>query len=249
MRQIRYFAIALLIALSCGGKQSVDTELVGTTEGSSIADDLDVPEASSNNPDISTNSGESTGDAGVAAPGSGVEPMEATAAAVPRVTFKLKNSADEDLVFSVDRGWQPVIFAYSGVPPNAKAIVMFAKFCTAECGVDDSLRCPYCPQPQRVKQIREAEKREVVAPGQSLDVSWDGEIFVYEKTSGMQDAGPTECECYRKEPVPPNSYTVRACGLRITRSAKASSKYQCVEGSMSFPAQGPQVVELEFPAP
>jgi hypothetical protein len=181
---------------------------------------------------------------------SGEASQENTAAkAVPAVTFRLKNSAKDELVFSLDKGWQPVIFAYSGKPPKATPIVMFPKFCTAACDLDETERCPYCAEPDKVKDIKAAEKREVVAAGASLDVPWDGQVHVYENTRGKRDGKGTKCECFRKQPVPPEKYTVRACGLRITKSAKASTRYQCVEATMSFPAEGPQIVELDFPKP
>ena len=202
MKQVPYFAFALLVAFSCGGSQSVGSESAGSEKSASAADDLDVPEP---------------------APQAPATQPAATEEAPPLVTFKLKNSAQEDLVFSLDRGWQPVIFAFSGEPPNAMAIVMFAKFCTAACDAADENICPYCPQPERVKDIRAAEKRELVAPGASLEVPWDGQVHVYEKASGVQEGTPVTCECYKKAPVPPETYKVRACGLRITRSATASS--------------------------
>ncbi|MEM9493768.1 MAG: hypothetical protein AAGC55_31770, partial [Myxococcota bacterium] len=90
---------------------------------------------------------------------------------------------------------------------------------------------------------------EIVAPGASYDVPWDGQVYVYKKTRGSRDGKRVRCECFDKEPVPDETYTVRACGLRLTKSAKKSTRLQCVEGSMSFPATGPQVIELDFAAP
>jgi hypothetical protein len=180
--------------------------------------------------------------------GAGQAGKEASAAsAAPAVTFRLKNTAKEELVFSLDKGWQPVIFAFSGKPPKATPILMFPKFCTASCDLDEAERCPHCVEPDKVKDIKAAEKREVVAPGATLDVPWDGQVHVYENTRGKREGKSVKCECFRKQPVPAETYTVRACGLRITKSAKSSTRYQCVEATMSFPAEGPQVVELDFP--
>lgn len=239
MRYTPYFAWALLVAFSCGGKQSVGSEPPGESNKSqSVADDLDVPDGMTDPGSEPGATSDGTGEAGVTETG-----------AQAAVTFRLQNSAEDELVFSLDRGWQPVIFAFSGQPPNAEAIVMFPKFCTAACDAGEDAVCPYCPQPERVKDIRASEKREMIAPGGSLDVQWDGMVHVYEKTQGTQNGKRTSCECYKKAPVPAASYTVRACGLRITSSAKTSSKYQCVEGTMSFPAAEPQVIELDFPVP
>jgi hypothetical protein len=221
----------MFAAAACGGTQdSVASTPVG--EGGSSS-------AATNAPD-ETDEG-SAGERGEASK------QNTAAKAVPAVTFRLKNSAKDELVFSLDKGWQPVIFAFSGKPPKATPILMFPKFCTAACDLDEADRCPYCAEPEKVKDIKAAEKREVVAPGASLDVPWDGQVHVYENTRGKREGKSTKCECFRKQPVPPESYTVRACGLRITKSAKSSTKYQCVEATMNFPAEGPQTVELDFP--
>jgi len=228
----------LLVALSCGGKQSTGSETGGSKSNDSVADDLDVP-------------GEMGGDKNTADGTSGDSGAESPAAAGNKtpVTFRLENMADSELSFSLDRGWQPVIIAYSGTPPNAKGILMFPKFCTAACDAAENEVCPVCEQPENVKDIKAAEKREIVAPGDSLDVPWDGQVFEYKKTKGKQDRKRVDCDCYTKAEVPPETYTVKACGLRITKSAKKASKLQCVDGQMTFPSDGPQVVELKFPRP
>lgn len=237
MNKISYVAFALLVALSCGGKQSQDTETGGSKGNDSVADDLDVPE------------GLGGGENGSDGTGDGQAESPAPAGDQPPVTFRLENGAESELAFSLDRGWQPVIFAYSGTPPNAKGILMFPKFCTAACDAGEDAVCPVCAQPERVKDIKAAEKREILGPGDTLDVPWDGEIFKYKKTRGKQNGKRASCDCYSKAEVPPETYTVKACGLRITKSAKKASKLQCVEGTMSFPSDGPQVVELKFPKP
>ncbi len=239
MKHAKYFALVFLVAFSCGGKQTADNQPKSSNESESVADDLDVPEDSGLAADA-----ESTGD-----PLAGENGATAESGERPAVTFKVSNSAEDDLVFSLDRGWQPVIFAFSGTPPNATPIVMFPKFCTASCDLAESEICPYCPQPERVKDIRAAEKREILTSGGNLEVPWDGEVYVYKKARGKQNGKRAKCECFTKEPVAPETYTVRACGLRISKSSKKSSKYQCVEGSMTFPSDLPQVVELEFPTP
>ena len=229
--------LAVALACSCGSAQTGSNPPRGSNGGNPDDDDLDVADHATTHQ--STEDGQDTTD------GTG----DVAVGEQPPVTFRLKNSAADELVFSLDRGWQPVIFGFSGKPPNAKAIVMFPKFCTAACDVAETERCPSCPQPEKVKDIRAAEKREVVAPGSKLDVPWDGQIFVYKETRAKQDGRKTTCECHTREPVPPETYTVRACGLRLTKVAAKSTKLQCVEGKMTFPASGPQVVELDFPAP
>ena len=222
------------LLLGCGGTQSpANSEPMDGTNAEPAAESLDVPAGLSGQ--------------------DGMVPGEEGADALPEepaaVTFRLVNQAKEDLVFSTDKGWQPVIFAFSGEPPNAKSILMFPKFCTASCDAAAEERCPYCPEPERVREVKDAEQREVVAAGASIEVPWDGEIYVYEKTRGTRDGKKKRCDCYRKELVPPETYTVRACGLRITKTASSTTKYQCVDGTMAFPAEGPQVVTLEFPKP
>lgn len=241
MKHVQSILILMLAAASCGGSQDkVGTTPVGESQGSSAADDLDVPDEGAQSAGGSK-AGQG-GDTGSTGQIKSAEPR-------PPVTFKLVNSADEDLVFSVDKGWQPVIFAFSGKPPNAKSILMFPTFCTASCDAAESDRCPYCPAPEKVKDIKAAEKREVVAASAALEVPWDGQIYVYEKTRGTQDGKSKKCDCYRRQAAPEGAYTVRACGLRITKSAKSSTKYQCVEAAMQLPAATPQVIELVFPKP
>lgn len=168
----------------------------------------------------------------------------------PAVTFALENThPEQDLVFSLDRGWQPVIFAYSGEPPNATPILMFPKHCTAACDEEEGERCPSCPEPTGAQNIKEAQKREKVPPDETLEVPWDAEVFVYQDTEGSRDGRPVSCECYDKEPVPEGTYTVRACGFRVTTEPNRPSTYQCVESEMTLPAEESMVVDLEFPEP
>ncbi len=245
--------LMLGLILSCGGARGgvVDAP-VGDTHATAGTDDLDVVPAGASaeagmGEDTTVNS--TTGDG--AEPGdpdatAGDAAAESPAAAV---TFRLQNQADEDLVFNIDKGWQAVIIAYSGQPPNAVPIVMFPKFCTASCDLDTAERCPYCPEPENVREVKAAEKHQVVPSQESFALPWDGQVLLYEDTSGSRDGRNLTCECHRKQPVPAETYTVRACGLRLTKSAKKSSKMQCATGTMAFPAEGPQVVDLVFAAP
>ena len=230
-------------APGCGGGQTPAGDPAGQTsavagEGLGAGDPVVAPdgEASPSSPQ---------GD-GATDPGQGAA---AAPAERPPVTFRISNTAEDDLVLNMDKGWQPVISAYSGKPPNAVPILLFPTHCTAACDADAADRCPFCPEPERVRDIKAAEKREVIVAGASLEVPWDGQVFVYEKAKGTREGRNVKCDCFRKEPVPAASYTVRACGLRITTSASAASKYQCVTAEIELPADEPQVVELAFPTP
>ncbi len=233
MRALPMILVASVLA-ACGGGQGTDSSVGQTTKG----DDLDVP-ADDKHTAPAEDVPPSQADAGVEEPPVSKDP----------VTFVIKNSGSKDLVFSIDRGWQPVIFGFSGKPPKAKPIIMFPKFCTASCDADEAERCPYCPQPKRVRDVRKAEKRETVEPGKTLEVPWDAQVHVYGRTTGKQKGRSKRCECYSKAPVPAESYTIRACGLRVTKSARHRSKLQCVDASMTMPSDGPVRVELDFPDP
>ncbi len=232
--------LAGFLAATCGGKQGKGGAAPGDTH---VGDDLDIDETG----------GAMTGDDGgvgeMAADGGADVVGELPAGEEPVVTFELVNTAEEDLVLSLDRGWQPVISAYSGKPPNAKAILMFPTHCTAACEVDAAERCPVCEKAKDAKEERESEERKVIAPGKSLKVVWDGKVFVYERTKGVVDGKKKKCNCYRKEDAADSEYTVRACGLRITKSAKRTSAYQCPTSTMTLPGDGPQTVRFEFGEP
>lgn len=219
------------ILIGCGGAQAPAQSGPGDTHTTSEGDDLDTE------PGLGEGEGE------------GEEAGEEVTPPAPEapVTFRLVNRATDDLVFSIEKGWQTSFIAFSGKPPKAKPIVMFPKHCTASCDVAAEEVCPVCETPDKVKDIKAAEQREVVASGASLDVPWDGKVFVYEKARGARRS--QKCECYRTEDVPPETYTVRVCGLRLTKSADKSTKLQCVDTTMTVPADEPQVITVEFPAP
>lgn len=165
----------------------------------------------------------------------------------PPVTFVLKNTSDEPLVLSLDHGWQPVIFAYSGKPPRAKSILMFPTHCTASCEAEAVDICPVCEKPEKVKDVLAAENHHTIDPGTELEVPWDGMVYDYTKTKGENEAGKTtRCKCWSKAPVEEKKYTVKSCGLRLTQDAKKRSKYSCTKSSMELPVEEPIRVELEF---
>ncbi len=222
---------ALLTAsiASCGGSKSGD----GTGPGhnhSTKPDDGDIE-------GIDADQASSPADAGVEAP-----------PAAP-VTFVLKNSAKSSLFLNMDKGWQAVIYAYSGTPPNAKSILMFPTYCTASCDSSPEDVCPYCPQPERAKDIQAAENHDDVKPGDSRSVPWDGMAFSYQNAKGTQNGKKAKCKCSELVEPEPATYTIKACGLRKTQSAEERSKYQCVESTLTLPVEGPTVVELDFGKP
>lgn len=223
--------LAITVA-SCGGAKHGDGEVPGVSHktadgdggGTTLAgDDIDTP-MSSQLPDAGAL------DAGPVAP----------------VTFVLKNSGEKDLFLNMDKGWQAVIYAYSGKPPEARSMLMFPKHCTASCEAPPEEVCPYCPEPERVKDIKKAEKHEAVAPGTTREVPWDGLARSYKRIRGTQKGKRVRCECFNAVEPEPETYTIKACGLRKTQSAKKRSTYQCVEASLTLPIEEPVRVELDF---
>ncbi|HTE52357.1 MAG TPA: hypothetical protein VK698_16010 [Kofleriaceae bacterium] len=255
---IRRFAGTLLIPLAaglavglapaCGGTPKPDSESPGESEGGQSAGTDDDDGGGDQTAEDGGDQPAEDGGEGETAEGAEGEGTEGTTeqGPPPAVTFVLKNSDATELAFNMDLGWQPNLFAYTGKPPRAVSILMFAKFCTASCDVAQEERCPICEQPEKAKDILAAQKMEKVAPGEELEVPWDGQMFVYEKTRGKRKA---RCECHRPEPAPAGTYTVKACGLRLTTTAEERSKLQCVEAEMTLPSDEPQRVELDFGKP
>ncbi len=239
------FVATLLFAGACGGTKKDAKEATA-----SVADQPTTSKEDGMNPCEGTPLSDDNGNS---EDGTTPDPCMGTAAepAPPEngVIFRLRNTSDKELVFSLDKGWQPILFAFSGKPPKAKSLLMFPTHCTASCGTQADSRCPYCPEPVKVRDIKKAEKREIVAPGAFIDVPWNGEAYVYQKTKGKRRARTVRCQCYNKRSPEPAVYTVRACGLRLTDSAKHSSKYQCESTEMSLPDQTGQIIEIEFASP
>lgn len=158
-------------------------------------------------------------------------------------TILLKNSGDSEILFSVTKGWQPVIFAYSGKPPKAKSILLFPTHCTASCDAGEGLVCPVCAEPKTKKEEAQLAKYETVAPGGSVRVPWDGKIFVYEKASGKR-----KCKCWQKADPAADSYTIKACGLKPSGEAGKPSQSICAEATVNLgPGDAnPKVVTLTF---
>lgn len=234
---------SFLAAAACGGKQEQRTTTKRPGE-SHVGDDLDVGKGLSKNPDAAADAGVGAGTTDGGAPVA-VTPDAGLPADAPLVTFRLKNSTDKDIELNLNKGWGIVIFAYTGVRgKGAKGIVMFPRHCTAACSVDKADRCPVCTTPKGTKE-KDAQKREVIAPGKHLDVPWKGEVYAYKKTRG---ARWSRCECHEVKQVKDDTYTVEAYGLHITTSAKKRSKLQRAKAAMTINGKTPQVVELDFPA-
>jgi len=222
------------ILLACGGSEKMNkAPAPGTTHSSpNNSDDADLNDVD--------HPGHRDGSSGVD-PGSGNETK------TPSITFVLKNSGSSDLTLNMDKGWQAVIFAYMGTPPNAKSMLMFPTHCTASCDLSKADRCPYCPEPKRAVDIKAAENHDEVKPGDMREVLWDMMAFDYEKTQGTKNGRKNAaCNCYRKVTPAPGTYTVRACGLRKTKNAKKRSEYPCVEGQITLPVTEATRVELDF---
>jgi hypothetical protein len=220
-----YLPLLAIALLACGGSAKQESGNPGTKHSPGTGDsdvDIDTP-VSSTLPDA---------DAGTAA----VEPSAA-------VTFVLKNTGKESLFINMDKGFGAVIRAYSGKPPNAKPILMFPTHCTASCEAAPEDICPVCEEPKRAKDIKAAEKHDEVTPGDSRRVEWDTMAFAYKKSPKGKGK---RCRCHESVEPPPEEYTVQACGLRKTQSAKKPSKYQCVTSTLTLPVTEPVVVELDF---
>ena len=156
----------------------------------------------------------------------------------PGTTIELKNDAETDLMFSTTKGWQPVIFAYTGKPPKAKSVMLFPSACTASC--DDAQTCPTCPPPKNKKEELAMAKAETAAAGGSVRVPWDGKVFAYEK------APKKPCKCWKKIDPPADTYTIKACGLRPSREPGKPSKPVCTETQATLGGALPATITLSF---
>jgi len=178
--------------------------------------------------------------AGTGAPGApGVGP----ATPASPFTFALENAGDDDLVFAIDKGWQPVLFAYTGKPPKARSILLFPTACTESCDIDPDEMCPVCRESSdpktRKREEKEETRRETAAAGAKVSVPWDGKVFVYEKAP--PEAGRKKCQCWRKVDPPPDTYTIKACGLRPAKRAGSASRAVCAEAAVTLPATDPTI--------
>jgi hypothetical protein len=157
--------------------------------------------------------------------------------------IELKNDGDGELAFGVTKGWQPVVFAYTGKPPKAKSIQLFESYCTASCAASDAEICPVCKEPKNKKEELAMVKTESAPAGGSVKVPWDGKIFVYDKAKGKH-----HCKCWSKADPPADSYTIRACGRRPATEPGKPSKPTCAETQVVLGPgdQTPQTITLSF---
>jgi hypothetical protein len=156
-------------------------------------------------------------------------------------TIELRNEGDGELLFATTKGWQPVIFAYTGKPPKAKPILLFESFCTASCSAPDADVCPTCKEPKNKKEELAMAKYETAPAGGSVKVPWDGKMFVYQKASGKH-----KCKCWTKSDPPADTYTVKACGLRPSKEAGKPSKPTCAETQVVLGEGSADTITLSF---
>jgi len=232
-------AAGLLLTAACGGSQTTDggdttpgqTHKTPSGTGDHVAGDGDGDDDDIDSPLHTT----PVADAGS---------MSSTSDAP--VTFVITNSGSDTLYLNMDKGLQGVIIGYSGQVPNAKQLVLFPAHCTVSCDSEPADMCPVCEEPQRVKEIRAAEKHEPIEPGASYEVPWDGLAIKSKKTKGKRSGKRVSCNCFETAEPEPETYTIKACGLRKTQSAKTRSQYPCVEASLTLPITEPVRLELDF---
>lgn len=238
---VALFGVATTAA--CGGAQKTDDDIDEgdepiATVGQSTADPGDDPMAA--DPVVDPSTGEP-----VAEPEEDEE-WEVERSEPMAVTFRITNSGADDLTFSIDKGWQPVIFGMAGKKP----LVLFPRACMSACDAAEEEVCPYCPTPDKPREEAAAEQRVVVAPGETFEKGWDGMALAFEKTQGITDGAPSDCLCFSASEPEPAEYTIKACGFRVTDEPNKPSKLQCVETKLTLPlAETPTVVELDFPTP
>ncbi len=156
--------------------------------------------------------------------------------------IELKNDGDSELMFGVTKGWQPVIFAYTGKPPKAKPILLFESYCTASCSAPEDEVCPVCKEPKNKKEELAMAKYETAPAGGSVKVPWDGKMLVYQKASGKH-----RCKCWSKADPPPDTYTIKACGLRPATQPGKPSKPTCAQTEVTLgPGESPPTITLTF---
>jgi hypothetical protein len=217
---------------ACGGTQTKGTEGGGGGGGEPASSDSSMASAwGGGAPD--------GGSAGVEGPAT--EP----AGPPPVVVFVLENKGKGDLIFPIDKGWQSQLFAISGKKPKAKTHMLYPIHCTESCEAPPDTMCPECKEEEDIKKRKQQEKdetkREVAPEGGAVEVGWDGQIYVYEKSP--KGVGPLKkCECWRKAAPEPGAYTIKACGLRPSTEVGKPTKPVCATGEITLPTtQGARV--------
>jgi hypothetical protein len=231
-------SLCLVLFVACGGGQKSDSTTPGETHETTSDDGA---------------GGDATGepavpDAGL--PDAGPPPSP--------VTLVFTNAGATDLTFSLDKGWGGTVFAYSGKPPKAKPALLFPKYCTGPCDAATAEEaCPLCKEGETPKERQAAERaetsRQIVTPGGSFELPWDGQVLVYEKASKEQKAAAKhkKCECWKRSAPEAGEYTVRACAMRTASKLNEISKTECVEGVLQLPVVegSPLRVDFSFAGP
>ncbi|MBI4509246.1 MAG: hypothetical protein HY698_06395 [Deltaproteobacteria bacterium] len=239
--------IAIAIA-SCGGATKTTTASAppGTTHEPPAQQLADTPSDSG----VTRDSG-SAGPSTQVTPGSEspTPPPVPPETTPPPIAFELSNEGPGELVFAVDKGWQPVLFAYTGKPPKAQPVLLFPTACTESCEVAPTAMCPVCREPddpEKRKQLEKEETRREIAPkGGIVKVPWDGKVLVYEKAPAA--AGKKKCKCWRKADPAQLTHTIKACGLRPSKEPGKPSKLVCSETQVQFPVPStPATIKLSF---
>lgn len=243
--RLRTLLVPLLVAaVACGGsKKSADEPSAGETHAGGVIEGEPTPVAG----DVVQAQGTPTTEIPTQ------QPPDAGLPAVPQLPYaiELRNSGETDVVFAIDKGWQPVIFAYTGKSPKAKSALLFPTYCTESCETATELMCPVCKEPELPKDRQKAEKletkREVAPAGSSFKLDWDGKIYAYEKAPPEARAKKKKCQCWRKVDPPADTYTIKACGLRPSPKPGESSRPVCVESQVQLPAATvPSTITLDF---
>ncbi len=229
---------ALAVAVACGGSKS------------STKDDI----ASTNHHTNGNTTGDGTTDA-VAIDAGADDMVEPTPDAGPPppsypVTIEIVNTDEQELTFSLNKGWQSNVNAIGA--DKKSFFLMFPKHCTTSCEAPEEERCPVCEEHETSKDEREGQQRQVVAPGETFELGWNGMAYEYkEKTRGMRDGKKTKkCKCYREVEAPAGEYNITVCGKRETTEVGVRSKLQCVEVPITLPVgDAPVRLRAEFPTP
>jgi hypothetical protein len=252
MKMVIVGAAAVCVAVACGGsKPKPAEEPPGTSHeggGPEVTGELGV------GPGPGGPGGAAAPDAGVGGARAIPAPLPDAGPPPPPYTFEINNTGASELHFALDKGWQTALFAYTGKPPKAKSVLLFPTWCTESCDADVGAMCPVCKEPKEPKDIKKWEKaetkREVVAAGGTFKLEWDGKVYVYEKAPKEAAKKKKSCQCWRKVDAAPETYTVKACGLRPDRTAGKSSTPMCAESQMTVPGPSPATtVRLDFPDP
>jgi hypothetical protein len=222
---MRKLSVLVMLVAACGGKsKSQSTSMPGTTH---------TPETEH----INSSASQPFPDAGVVFHADAAPPP-------PPVTFELKNSsADTDLSFPNDKGWQTTFLTYTGKPPHAVTALFFPTPCTASCDASDP--CPVCPEPATDADRKKAEqeaaaKRTTIKAGNVVDIPWDGKLYNYQKSANGK------CKCWTKADAPADTYTIKVSGFRPSAKAGEPSARPSVEQTLVLPAPPASKVTFDF---